>query len=74
MVTTQSPRALEPLLLPGPLGVLDKAGYFDGGHAIHDEPAVPLHPASHGCVRIPMSTSDIVAKLLPVGTRVYVRG
>jgi lipoprotein-anchoring transpeptidase ErfK/SrfK len=46
----------------------------DGGYAIHGGPAVPLHPASHGCVRIPMSTSDIVAKLLPVGTRVYVRG
>jgi lipoprotein-anchoring transpeptidase ErfK/SrfK len=57
-----------------PLGVLYKASYFDGGYAIHGEPAVPLHPASHGCVRIPMSTSDIVAKLLPTGTRVYVRG
>lgn len=33
---------------------------------------VPLHPASHGCVRIPMTTSVIVAKLLPIGTRVYV--
>jgi peptidoglycan hydrolase-like protein with peptidoglycan-binding domain len=57
-----------------PLGVLYKANYFDGGYAIHGEPAVPLHPASHGCVRIPMSTSNIVAKLLPLGTRVYVRG
>jgi peptidoglycan hydrolase-like protein with peptidoglycan-binding domain len=57
-----------------PLGVLYKASYFDGGYAIHGEPAVPLHTASHGCVRIPMSTSNIVAKLLPIGTRVYVRG
>ena len=57
-----------------PLGVLYKASYFDGGYAIHGEPAVPLHPASHGCVRVPMSTSNIVAKLLPIGTRVYVRG
>jgi peptidoglycan hydrolase-like protein with peptidoglycan-binding domain len=57
-----------------PLGTLYKANYFDGGYAIHGEPAVPLRPASHGCVRIPMSTSNIVARLLPVGTRVYVRG
>jgi peptidoglycan hydrolase-like protein with peptidoglycan-binding domain len=57
-----------------PLGVLYKANYFDGGYAIHGEPAVPLHPASHGCVRVPMTTSNIVAKLLPLGTRVYVRG
>jgi lipoprotein-anchoring transpeptidase ErfK/SrfK len=57
-----------------PLGTLYKANYFDGGYAIHGEPAVPLRPASHGCVRVPMSTSTIVAKLLPIGTRVYVRG
>lgn len=57
-----------------PLGRLYKANYFYGGYAIHGEPSVPLHPASHGCVRIPMGTSNIVAKLLPIGTRVYVRG
>lgn len=57
-----------------PLGTLYKANYFDGGYAIHGEPSVPLRPASHGCVRVPMSTSTIVAKLLPLGTRVYVRG
>ena len=55
-----------------PLGKLYKANYFTGGYAIHGEPAVPLHPASHGCVRIPMGTSNIVAKLLPLGTKVYV--
>ena len=57
-----------------PLGKLYKASYFHGGYAIHGEPSVPRHPASHGCVRIPMGTSNIVAKLLPIGTRVYVRG
>jgi lipoprotein-anchoring transpeptidase ErfK/SrfK len=55
-----------------PLGKLYKANYFTGGYAIHGEPAVPLHPASHGCVRVPMGTSNIVAKLLPIGTKVYV--
>jgi lipoprotein-anchoring transpeptidase ErfK/SrfK len=57
-----------------PLGKLYKASYFVGGYAIHGEPEVPLHPASHGCVRIPMHTADIVAPMLPIGTRVYVKG
>jgi lipoprotein-anchoring transpeptidase ErfK/SrfK len=55
-----------------PLGKLYKANYFTGGYAIHGEPEVPLHPASHGCVRTPMGTADIIAKLLPIGTMVYV--
>jgi peptidoglycan hydrolase-like protein with peptidoglycan-binding domain len=58
----------------GPLGKLYKASYFYGGYAIHGEPDVPRYPASHGCVRTPMHTADIVATLLPIGTRVYVRG
>src|SRR4051812_4547816 len=57
-----------------PLGKLYKANYFLRGYAIHGEPEVPLHPASHGCVRVPMHTSNIVAALLPIGRRVYVRG
>ncbi|GAA4610295.1 L,D-transpeptidase family protein [Actinoallomurus liliacearum] len=58
----------------GPLGKLYKANYFHGGYAIHGEPEVPLYPASHGCVRTPMHTADIVAKLLPLNTKVYLRG
>ncbi|MEV0404668.1 L,D-transpeptidase family protein [Actinoallomurus sp. NPDC050550] len=58
----------------GPLGKLYKGNYFHGGYAIHGEPDVPLYPASHGCVRTPMHTADIVANLLPIGTRVYLRG
>jgi lipoprotein-anchoring transpeptidase ErfK/SrfK len=49
------------------LGSLFKANYFDGGYAIHGEPDVPDHPVSHGCVRVPMHTSNIVAKELPLG-------
>lgn len=56
-----------------PLGKLYKSNYFYRGYAIHGEPEVPLYPASHGCVRVPMHTSNIVAALLPIGTRVYVR-
>jgi peptidoglycan hydrolase-like protein with peptidoglycan-binding domain len=58
----------------GPLGKLYKGNYFYRGYAIHGEPDVPLYPASHGCVRTPMHTADIVAGLLPIGTKVYVRG
>ena len=57
-----------------PLGRLYKADHFHGGYAIHGEPEVPLYPASHGCVRTPMHTADIVAGLLTIGTPVYVRG
>lgn len=58
----------------GPLGKLYKGNYFLRGYAIHGEPDVPLYPASHGCVRTPMHTADIVANLLPIGTKVYLRG
>ncbi|MFL6055052.1 MAG: L,D-transpeptidase family protein [Actinoallomurus sp.] len=58
----------------GPLGKLYKGNYFYRGYAIHGEPDVPLYPASHGCVRTPMHTADIVANLLPIGTKVYLRG
>lgn len=57
-----------------PLGKLYKGNYFYRGYAIHGEPDVPLYPASHGCVRTPMHTADIVANLLPIGTKVYLRG
>jgi lipoprotein-anchoring transpeptidase ErfK/SrfK len=55
-----------------PLGKLYKANYFYGGFAVHGEPEVPRYPASHGCVRVPMGTSNIVARLLPLGTKVYI--
>jgi peptidoglycan hydrolase-like protein with peptidoglycan-binding domain len=55
------------------LGYLYNPLYFTGGFAIHGEPSVPLHPASHGCVRIPMHTSTLTPGLIPVGTAVYIR-
>src|SRR5947209_5005074 len=36
------------------LGRLYNPLYFNGGIAIHGEPAVPSYPASHGCGRSPM--------------------
>jgi hypothetical protein len=55
------------------LGLLYNPVYFSGGVAVHGEGSVPLHPASHGCVRIPVHTGDIVYPLASMGTRVYVR-
>ncbi|MDQ4070796.1 MAG: L,D-transpeptidase family protein [Actinomycetota bacterium] len=40
------------------LGRLHNAQYFIGGYAIHGSLSVPPEPASHGCVRIPMSASE----------------
>ncbi|MQY04590.1 L,D-transpeptidase family protein [Actinomadura macrotermitis] len=57
-----------------PLGTLYKPLYFYKGYALHGSPSVPLYPASHGCARLPMRhTADLVFKIVPIGTRVYVR-
>lgn len=56
------------------LGKLYNPVYFAaGGFAVHGEPYVPLHPASHGCVRIPMHTSTIFPDLVEHGEAFYVR-
>jgi peptidoglycan hydrolase-like protein with peptidoglycan-binding domain len=57
-----------------PLGQLYNPLYFNGGIAIHGEPAVPNYPASHGCVRIPMNSSLWFFNTVPYGTPVYVIG
>jgi lipoprotein-anchoring transpeptidase ErfK/SrfK len=56
------------------LGVLYNPLFFNGGIAIHGEPAVPTYPASHGCVRIPMSDSRWFYDTVTKGTAVYVLG
>lgn len=55
-----------------PLGLLYYPSYFSDGLAIHGNPSVPSSPKSHGCIRIPMSASREVSKLLPVGTIVLI--
>ncbi len=52
------------------LGMLYKPAYFYGGYAIHGSRSVPPFPASHGCVRVAVSTMDDLYSLLPVGMRV----
>lgn len=48
------------------------SNYISGGVAIHGSPNVPSHPASHGCIRIPMFAALEVSRLLAIGTIVLV--
>ncbi len=48
------------------------SNYISGGVAIHGSPNVPVQPASHGCIRIPIFAARKISKLLPVGTIVLV--
>ena len=55
-----------------PLGLLYYPVYFLSGIAIHGNPSVPMVPASHGCVRIPMFAAKPFSERVPVGTTVLV--
>ncbi|MQA05481.1 MAG: L,D-transpeptidase family protein [Streptosporangiales bacterium] len=55
------------------LGLLYNPIYFNGGIAFHGAPSVPLYPASHGCVRIPMHTANSFPDMVAHNERVYVR-
>ncbi|HKO98444.1 MAG TPA: L,D-transpeptidase family protein [Pyrinomonadaceae bacterium] len=48
------------------------SNYISGGVAIHGSPTVPIQPASHGCIRIPIFAAREMSKLLPIGTIVLV--
>lgn len=54
------------------LGKLYDPVYFKGGYAVHGAPSVPNHPASHGCVRIPMTISDYFQTLVNDGDPIEV--
>ncbi|WP_204010316.1 L,D-transpeptidase family protein [Sphaerimonospora thailandensis] len=56
------------------LGQLYNPIFFNGGIALHGALSVPLHPASHGCVRLPMPVAEILPGLLGTGVPVHVRG
>lgn len=58
-----------------PLGEMYNPVFFIGSaYAIHGAMDVPLQPASHGCVRIPMDIAQFFHTLLPIpGTPVYIR-
>ena len=54
------------------LGKLYHPSYFVGGFAIHGSQSVPVYPASHGCVRIPMYVRKAFFRRTPVGKPVFV--
>lgn len=54
------------------LGTLYNPVYFNQGIAVHGAILVPLEPASHGCIRIPMSVAQIFPALVQFRDRVYV--
>jgi len=55
-----------------PLGLMYYPVYVVGGVAIHGSPYVPRRPASHGCIRIPMSAAVAFYNSTPIGTVVHV--
>ncbi len=46
--------------------------YINQGIAIHGANNVPLEPASHGCIRIPMEISETFQQHVHDGDKVYV--
>jgi hypothetical protein len=54
------------------LGGMWNPAYFNYGIAVHGALNVPLQPASHGCIRIPMAISDYYQDLVAKGDQVFV--
>jgi hypothetical protein len=54
------------------LGLLYYPNYIHEGIAIHGSPAMPVSPASHGCIRIPMYAAKELSEMLPIGTEVII--
>jgi lipoprotein-anchoring transpeptidase ErfK/SrfK len=67
--------SFEPGWVTVPLGEMYNPVFFIGTtFAIHGDTDVPLEPASHGCVRIPMDIAAFFHTLVPTpGTPVYIR-
>jgi hypothetical protein len=55
-----------------PLGLLYYPNYIYDGIAIHGNPSVPVRPASHGCVRIPMFASREFSEIATIGMVVII--
>lgn len=54
------------------LGLLYYPSYIVNGIAIHGSLSIPVYPASHGCIRVPMFAARELSSLLPIGTEVEV--
>jgi hypothetical protein len=51
---------------------LPYASYFNRGIAFHAYPDVPAHPASHGCIRLPVHEAAFAYAFMTIGTPVTV--
>ena len=54
------------------LGGMWNPAYFNYGIAIHGALNVPLEPASHGCIRVPLKVGEIFHQFIAVGDQVFV--
>ncbi|MGI9645620.1 MAG: L,D-transpeptidase family protein [Ilumatobacteraceae bacterium] len=54
------------------LGGMWNPSYFNYGIAIHGALNVPLQPASHGCIRVPLNISENLQGIITLGDQVYV--
>jgi hypothetical protein len=54
------------------LGTMWNPMYFNYGIAIHGAMNVPLEPASHGCIRIPMTLAEYFQSIVSIGDQVFV--
>jgi Putative peptidoglycan binding domain/L,D-transpeptidase catalytic domain len=62
-----------------PLGRMYNPVFFIGASfAIHGDSSIPLRPASHGCVRVPVDIASFLHNRIrigqPGGTPIYIRG
>ena len=62
-----------------PLGRMYNPVFFIGTNfAIHGDIPIPLKPASHGCVRVPVAVANVLYRQIRIsedrGTRIYIRG
>ena len=48
------------------------SNYFIGGYAIHGYASVPNYPASHGCIRVPISNAGEIYRNVSLGERIFV--
>jgi peptidoglycan hydrolase-like protein with peptidoglycan-binding domain len=56
----------------GSLGGMWDPVYFNYGIAVHGALNVPLYPASHGCIRLPLTLSPVFQDLTATGDQVFV--
>ena len=54
------------------LGGMWDPAYFNYGIAIHGAINVPLEPASHGCIRVPLKVGEIFHEYIDIGDEVFV--